>query len=50
MVERCPYHGVKITCLGKSVKVHTGEFSAFTIKSLRINTSTAIDKFNLMKI
>ena len=31
----CPYHGVKVTWFGKSVKVLTREFSAFTIKSLR---------------
>ena len=46
----CPYHDVKVTCFGKSVKVLTGEFSTFTIKSLQINTSNAIGKLNLMKI
>ena len=30
--SNCPYHGVKVTCFGKSVKVLTGEFSTFTIK------------------
>ena len=47
---KCPYHGVKVTCFGKSVNVLTGEFSTFTIKSLQNNTSNAIGKLNLMKI
>ena len=31
----CPYHGGKVTYFGKSVKVLTGEFSIFTIKSVQ---------------
>ena len=46
----CSYHGVKVTCFGKSVKILSGEFSTFTIKSLQNNTSNAIGKLNLMKI
>ena len=46
----CPYRGVKVPCFGKRVKVLTGEFSAFTIKSLQDNTTNAIGKLNLKKI
>ena len=46
----CLYLGVKVTCFGKSVKILTGEFSTFTIKSLQNNTSNAIVKLNLMNI
>ena len=41
----CPNRGVK-DVLVKSLKVPTGEFSAFTIKSLQNNTSHAISKSN----
>ena len=45
-----PYHGVKVTHFGKSVKFLTREFSTFTTKSLQNNISTgnAISKLNLM--
>ena len=40
----CPYHGMKVTCFGKSMKVFTGALSSFTIKSLQNNTYNAINK------
>ena len=40
----CPYHGMKVTCFGKSVKVFTGALSSFTIKSLQNDTYNAINK------
>ena len=43
----CPCRGVKVTYFGQSVKVLTGQFSTFTIKSLQYNTSNAIGKLNL---
>ena len=42
----CPYHGVKIACLGISVKSLTREFSTFALKSLQNNTYRVIGKLN----
>ena len=38
----CLYRGVKETCFRKSVRVFTGEFSAFTIKSLQRYSRTSL--------
>ena len=46
----CPYRVVKVTRFGKSVNVHSGLFSTFTVKSLQNNTSNAIGKLNQGRI